>query len=284
MRLQVLNIKYPHNSDIATKLAGQTILVELSVDSSEQGIKRLMEDVNAYLLRERDSPVSISDMIIDYRGELRGLNDFAALSQKVTVKMTINGYVMGEIYDDGQSAKLIDLNWRTFIISQPLFVKTQYGMMDINRPSGFIAATIPTLLHTLANDGTVGLLNRPALDFSNLSIPMEQWRWDYDRDEHVTVIITAGSIGRPLQGEKHNVVFDHEGTPYGLELNIPPPSGTIQILGFAKAYAVSGDVALVYEDPGIIVTRVTPMSMQILLALGGVMAVIALVVLLKTRK
>lgn len=225
--IQVLNIKYPNGGDIRDKLVGQNVVLEFSVDSSNHAMQTLMEDMNAYLVRERESPVTISDLIIDYRGELKGLNDFAALSHKVTARMKITGHILGEL-QNGETGKLIDLNWRTFTIGQPVFVQTaEYGMVDINRPSGFLAATMPTLLNTLASEGTVSLLNKPALDFSKLGIPMEDWRWDYDRDEHVTVVVTAGEIGRLLQGEKLNMPFEHDGVSYGLELNIPPPSGTI---------------------------------------------------------
>lgn len=281
--IQTLNIKYPNGGDIGSKLVGQNVVIEFSVDSSDPSMQMLMKDMNTYLLRERESPAYVTDVVIDYRGELKGFDEFAALSHKVNVKMRIAGHIMGEL-SNGQTATLIDLNWRTFVISQPVFVQTdEYGVMDINRPSGFIAATMPTLLNALANESTLSLLNKPALDLSKLAIPLDQWRWDYDRDEQVTVIVTSGTIGRILEGEKKNVVFERQGVPYGLELNIPPPSGTIQIMGFAKAYAVgSSEAALVYEEPQIL--QPTPMSLQILLALGGVMAVIALVVLLKARK
>lgn len=281
--VQVLNIRYPNGGDIGAKLAGQNIQIEFSVDSNDPEIQTLMKDINTYLLRERESTATISDLVIDYRGELKGFNEFAALSHKVTVKMKITGYVMGELPNE-KAGKLIDLNWRTFIISQPVFVETkEYGVMDINRPSGFIAATIPTLLKALATEGMLELLNKPALDFSKLAIPMDQWRWDYDSDERVTVVVTAGTIGRILQGEKQNVAFEHQGVRYGLELSIPPPSGTIQFIGFAEAYPIGdSEAAIVYQEPT--GGKVNLMAVQILLALGGVMAAIAIVVLLKARK
>jgi hypothetical protein len=235
--------------------------------------------MNSYLLSERESPVTISDLVIDYRGELKGLNDFAAVSQKLAIRMTLNGLVMGEL-TDGQTGKLVDLNWRTFVISRPVFIQTQeYGVLDINRPVGFIAATMPSLLNALVVEGTLSLLNNPSLDFSNLGIPMEQWRWDYDSNERITVIVTAGSV-RP---ERHDVSFQHQGVPYELELSIPAPSATIQILGFAKAYAVEGnEAALVYDEP--VGREITPIAVQILLAVGGLMAVVAIMVLLKARQ
>lgn len=281
--VQVLNIKYPNGGDIGTKLAGQNIQIEFNVDSSDPSMQTLMKDMNAYLLRERESTATVSDLVIDYRGQLKGLKEFAALSHKLTVKMKITGYVMGELQNE-RTGKLIDLNWRTFIISQAVFVKTEeYGVIDINRPSGFIAATMPTLLKALATEGTLELLNKPALDFSKLAIPMDQWRWDYDSDERVTVVVTAGTIGRILQGEEQNVTFEHQGVLYGLELSIPPPSGTIQFIGFAEAFPIGdSEAAIVYEEPTGV--KVNLMAVQILLALGGVMAAIAIVVLLKARK
>jgi hypothetical protein len=277
--VQVLNIKYPNGGDIGSKLVGQNLVIELTKDSKDPAIQMLIRDMNAYLLSERESPVIISDLMIGYRGELKGLNDFAALSQKLAIRMTINGLVMGEL-SDGQTGKLVDLNWRTFVISRPVFVQTEeYGALDINRPLGFIAATMPTLLNALAAEGTLSLLNNPSLDFSKLGVPMEQWRWDYDSNERITVIVTAGSV----YPDRHDVSFQHQGVPYELELRIPAPSGTIQILGFAKAYAVEGnEAALVYDEP--VGREITPLAVQILLGVGGLMAVIAIIVLLKARK
>ncbi|MGH9923553.1 MAG: hypothetical protein ACRD38_12460, partial [Nitrososphaerales archaeon] len=115
--LQVLNIKYPSGSNIGSQLEGQNLVIELTVDSSDPGIQMLMKDMNAYLLRERGSTVTVSDLVIHYKGVLAGLKDSAALTHRVGVEMTIAGYVIGDV-SNGELGKLVDLNWRTFIMDQ----------------------------------------------------------------------------------------------------------------------------------------------------------------------
>jgi len=282
--VQVLNIKYPDGGDIGSKLAGKNIEITLTVDSRDPAIQMLMKDMNAYLHRERNSPVTVSDLLIDYRGELRGLNEFAALSHKVSVRMTIDGYVLGPAPNE-ENAKMLDLNWRTFIMSQPVLVETEeYGLLDINRPSGFIVATMPSLIETLSSEGTLSLLSRPALDFSRFAIPIDDWRWDVDGNEQITVITTKGEIGRPLDSERYDVPFEHKGVPHQLSLTIPPPSGTIQIDGVAKAYASGPDeAAIVYEYPTSI-GFLNSFTVQVLLALGVLLGIISVMLLFKARK
>lgn len=282
--VQVLNIKYPNGGEIGSKLAGKNIEIKFSVDSSDPAIQMLMKDMNAYLLRERGSTVTVKGLLIDYRGELKGFNELAALSHKVTVRMTIAGYVVGEVQDK-EKGKMIDLNWRTFIMGQPVLVETEkYGLIDINRPSGFIMATIPSLMEALGYDRTLSLLNKPALDFSKFAIPMDDWRWDIDSNAQITVITTKGEIGRLLQSEKYDVPFEYKGMPHQISLTIPPPSGTIQIPGFAKAYASGSDeAAIVYEHPQSAII-LNPFAMQVLIVLGVALGVISIIVSFKARK
>lgn len=282
--IQVLNIKYPDGGDIGSKLAGKNIEIEFSVDSRDSAIQMLMKDMDAYLLRERNSTVNVTSLHIDYKGELTGFNEFAALSHKVTVKMTIAGYLVGELQDE-ERVKMLDLNWRTFVMSQPVLVETEkYGIIDINRPSGFIMAIIPSLMEELSYEGTMSLLNKPALDFSKFAIPMDDWRWDVDYNAQITVITTQGEIGRPLEPEKYEVPFEHKGTPHQLSLTIPPPSGTIQILGIAKAFALGSDeAAIVYEYPKS-VGILNPFVVEVLVVMGIVLGAISVIVLLKARK
>jgi hypothetical protein len=283
--LQVLNIKYPSGSNIGSKLIGQNVVIEFTVDSSDPGIQMLMKDMNAYLLRERGSTVTVSDLVIHYKGVLAGLKDSAALTHKVGVEMTIAGYVIGPV-KEGEDGKLVDLNWRTFIMDQRVEVQTEkWGMIEINRPSGFILATIPSLMESLSYDRTLELLNKPALDFSQFAIPVDEWKWQVDSNEQITVVTTQGGLGVDPKPARYNVSFnDDQGKPHELSLTIPPPSGTIQILGFAKAYAIGPNEggAIVYEYP--IPPPTNPFALQLLLVMGGLMGAIAIVVLLKARK
>ncbi len=281
--LQVLNIKYPSGSNIGSKLEGQNLVIEFTVDSSDPGIQMLMKDMNAYLLRERGSTVTVSDLVIHYKSVLAGLKDSAALTHKVGVEMTISGYVIGDV-SNGELGKLVDLNWRTFIMDQRVEVQTEnWGPIDINRPSGFIYATIPSLMEALSNEGTLSLLNKPALDFSQFAMPVDEWKWQVDSNEQITVVTTQGGLGVDPKPTRYNVPFNHEGRPHELSLTIPPPSGTIQILGFAEAHAVGpNEGAIVYEYPTS--PPANPLALHLLLIMGGLMGAIAIVVLLKARR
>ena len=282
--LQVLNIKYPSGSNIGSKLAGQNVVIEFTVDSSDPGIQMLMKDMNAYLLRERGSTVTVSDLVIHYKGVLAGLKDSAALTHKVGVEMTITGYVIGPV-KDGEDGKLVDLNWRTFIMDQRVVVQTEkWVMIEINRPSGFILAAIPSLMESLSHDRTLELLNKPALDFSQFAIPVDEWKWQVDSNEQITVVTTQGGLGVDPKPTRYDVPFDDDrGRPHELSLTIPPPSGTIQILGFAEAYAdAPNEGAIVYEYPTS--PPKNPFALQLLLVMGGLMGAIAIIVLLKARR
>jgi hypothetical protein len=281
---QLLNIKYPSGSEIGSQLDGQNIVIGFTVDSSDPGIQMLMKDMNAYLLRERDSPATVSDLVINYKGELVGMKDLAALTHQVSVKMALAGYVIGPYNDGERDGKLVDLNWRTFIMDQRVEVQTEnYGLIDINRPSGLIYATVPSLMESLSYDRTLELLNKPALDFSKFAIPVEDWRWQIDGNEQITVITTQGGIGIDPNPTIYDVPFEHEGKSHQMTLKIPPPSGTIQILGLAEAYALGSDeAAFVYESG--YRPDVNPFALQVLVVMGGLLGAISIIVLLKARK
>ena len=77
-----------------------------------------------------------------------------------------------------------------------------------------------------------------------------------------------------------------DGAQVGLHASTPPPSGQIQITGFARtAQAGGGELAFVSSQaPAGTTTATGGFPIQVLLILGGMMGAVAVFVLLKARK
>ncbi|HYZ65517.1 MAG TPA: hypothetical protein VE574_02205, partial [Nitrososphaeraceae archaeon] len=83
-----------------------------------------------------------------------------------------------------------------------------------------------------------------------------------------------------------NAVATIDGTQMSLHASTPPPSGQIQLTGFARtAQAGGGELAFVTSQaPAGTTTATGGFPIQVLLVLGGMMGAVAIFVLLKARK
>jgi len=304
---KILTLKYPENSPIAKLLNGKKQVITFTANSSDpnSGVDKIVSTLNNVLLREKQSQASFSNATVSYKANLNGGPNIATISYQVQLKPTIKGLVTSS---NGTDTAIVDLDWRSFAITAPLNVTTpKYGNIDINHPLGGLEKLVPGLASTLAKTPSFsGILNQPLLDFNEFGATMSNWHFLFDATgsqagasgfgfsvgKGGSKIISIYSLGESSfrEGTHTAKESDASGNVDNTNVNLhsftAPPSGQIQIGGFSKIqkigdteYAVVSSVA-----PQGIETSSGSFPIFVLLVFGGMMAGVAVLVLVKARK
>ena len=304
---KILTLKYPDNSPISKLLNGKKQNITFTVNSSDpnSGVDKIVSTLNNVLLKEKQSQAHFTNASLSYKATLNGGSNLATIAYQVQLKPIIAGLVSSS---NGTDTTIVDLDWRSFAITSPLNVTTQqYGNMDINHPMGGLAKLVPDLASTLAKTPSfAGILNQPLLDFNEFGATMTNWHFLFDATgsqagasgfgfsvgKGGSKIISIYSLGESSfrEGTHTAKESDATGNVDNTDVNLhsftAPPSGQIQIGGFSKIqqngnneFAVVSSVA-----PQGIETSSGNFPIFVLLVFGGMMAGVAVLVLVKARK
>jgi hypothetical protein len=199
----------------------------------------------------------------------------------------------------------MDINWRGFAIDDPVFVDSpEHGSINVNHPIGLLEATFPEFAGKLAGSEAEGIMTEPILDFGELgAMPMERWHWLFDptfSQASTGGLLTGEGIGRakvmsvyslgecsiregcpaPKEGDASISV---DGELVQVHISTPQPNAQVEIAGFTRIEKAGGNdiIRVSMESASLFIPDFT---MIVLLVLGGMMGVIAVIVLLKTRK
>lgn len=300
--VKFVQIRYAPDSALAELFNGKSERIEFSIEGTNaSGMDELVAAANQALL-EAQSPAQVSSANLTYSGVLRGGPDMLTLTYNVELVPAFSGFNLNRSASDNIP---MDINWRGFVIDGPVFVDSpEHGRINVNHPIGLLQAIFPEVADELAGSEASGIMTEPILDFSELgAMPMERWHWLFDptfsqastggilrgSDIGSAKVMSVYSLGEcsiregcppPKEGDA-SVTID--GTPAQVHISTPQPNAQIEIAGFtsiekAGAYDLIR-VSMESANPGI-----PGFTMQVLLVFGGMMGVIAVVVLLKTRK
>jgi hypothetical protein len=304
--VRFIEIKYPEGSRLANLLDGRNDRVEFTVNgtsNSTGGVGDVIKAVNGAIMTENRSPIVIENASISYFATLKGYPERAQLSYRVEFEPVITKYVLQKSGGGNQPA-IVDLDWRDVIVNGPLLVQTdEYGTVDINRPVGLTQLLIPGITDGLMTSEAREMMEDPILDFRRFGLSMKSWHFSFDvtgrqlerydvfkEGEGATVSIysigeSSFREGTYLPVEK-DVTVMIEGSEAKMHSSTPPPSGQITIAGYSTVEESQGaEFALVYpESQGDFLPDIFGFQFQVLMVLGGMMAVVAVVVLIKSRK
>jgi hypothetical protein len=218
------------------------------------------------------------------------------------LKAFISGYVL---QSSSSNSSIIDLNWRSVIVNQPLVVDApKYGKININAPIGLFQVTHPAVAQQLLNSPAADIMQDPLLNFQTIGAPMDNWHFLFDPTGSIAgasglfsqqpgaraVSVYALGESSLREGTYTEQVRDASATvngeTVGVHASTPPPSAQIQIAGFSKNQKSGngGDVAYVSaQAPSGTVTATGGFPTEVLLVFGGMMGGIAVFVLFKSR-
>jgi hypothetical protein len=299
--VKFVTMRYEQGSAAADLFNGRTERIEFSIEGTNaSGMNELIAVANRALL-EAQSPAQITRANFTYSGVLRGGPDRLTLTYSVEIVPVFSGFKLDKNATDNI---LMDVNWRGFVIEGPVLVDAPgHGMMNVNEPIGLLQVTFPEFADKLAGTEARGLMAEPILDFTEIgAMPMERWHALFDPTFSIVSgnDVFRGDIGRakvlsvyslgecsiregcppPKEGDA-SVSID--GAPVQVHISTPQPNAQIEIAGFTNIEDAGGQQAIrvSMENP----TAVLPdFTIIVLLVFGGMMAVIAGIVLVKTRK
>jgi len=300
--VKFLQILYKPGSAVADLFNGRTERIEFSIEGTNaSGMSELIAAANQALLKVQ-SPAQITSANLTYSGVLRGGPDRLTLTYNVELVPAFSGFKLDRNATDNIP---IDINWRGFVIDGPVLVDTpEYGRVNINQPIGLLEATFPEFADKLASTKARAVMTEPILDFSEIgAMPMERWHWLFDptfSQASTAGILRGEDIGRAKvmsvyslgecsirQGcpppKEGNASVSIDGTPVEVDVSTPQPNSQIEIAGFTSIEKAGGDevIRVSMENATMVLPNFT---IIVLLVLGGMMAAIAIIVLLKTRK
>jgi hypothetical protein len=304
---RTVTLEYPAGSTLAQELNGQNQRVEFSLngtatDQNNTGMNDLIAALNRAFI-QAESPVQATQAEVSFSGVVRGGPTSTVISYSVDLRPTLQSIVLpgGE---GGQSAQVVDLEWRGISINDPLVVNApSVGQININYPIGLLQALYPSLAQKLESTQARDILYKPILNLEEFNTPMSSWHFLFD-----PVGAYGGSVGLEGTGganvlsiyslgesslregthtiQQQDAVATVDGVNVNLRATTPPPSGQIQIAGYSSHQESGGTwhAVVTAEAPEGVQTSTGGFPIQVLLVLGGMMGAIAIFILFKARK
>lgn len=300
-----ITLQYDPSSELAKKFATVNDNIRFKANASSPGMAELISGINQDIFTEKQSPISIQNATIDYTGTLRGSSDRVILSYKVVFTPSINGFTLPSNNSESGGA-LVDLDWRGFFTNRPLELQVpNLGNVSLNYPISLLQIKYPELAQQLNSSEAGKLFHTPLFNFEKIATPMERWHFLFDPTG--SQASTAGSGYQELGGARVVSIFslgessfregvmeaeetEATGVADGTNINIhsttPPPSGQVQIAGFATvSKSGNSEIAFVTENaPEGTATATGGFPLQVLFILAGMMAAVSVFVLWKARK
>jgi len=301
--IRFINIRYEPGSELSKIFNGTNERIDFTLNSTSQGINEIQNAVNEAILREKNSPIQLTNSSLDYAAQIRGDENRAQISYKIKFMPVISNFVL----PTNGSMPAVDLDWRSVLVQDPLTTNVpQYGQFDINYPIGPIRALFPEAAQKLeSTEETRQILNTPLLDYEEIGLPMDRWHFLFDPTgsqasaagsgysaEGGSKVVSVFSLGESSfregthSAKEASASANIDGSEVTVRSSDPPPSGQIQLTGFAQVKNINNaEIAFVSpQGPSGTSTATGGFPIQVLLILGGMMGAVAVLVLIKARK
>lgn len=303
--IRFVTINYEPGSELAKIFNGTNERLTFTLNSTTQGMDELQRSINEAILKEKKSPIQLSNSKLDYTAQIRGDEDSAQLSYKIKFAPHITDFVL----PSNSTTPALDLDWRSVVVQGPLTVTVpDYGEFDINYPIGPIKALFPTAAQKLMSvEETKNIFETPILDYEEIGLPMDRWHFLFDptgsqasaagsgygyAEEGGSAVVSVFSLGESSfregthSAKETSVSATIDDSKVNIRSSDPPPSSQIQIGGFAQVKKINNaEIAFVSpEGPSGTATATGGFPIQVLLILGGMMGAVAILVLIKARK
>ncbi|MGZ5509834.1 MAG: hypothetical protein ACXWFC_05065 [Nitrososphaeraceae archaeon] len=301
--IRFVTIQYEPGSELAKIFNGTNERITFALNSTTQGMDELQRSINEAILKEKKSPIQLTNSKLDYTAQIRGDEDTAQISYKIKFVPHITNYVL----PSNSTTPALDLDWRSVVVQGPLTVTVpDYGKFDINYPIGPVKALFPAAAQKLlAVEQSKNIFETPLLDYEEIGFPMDRWHFLFDptgsqasaagsgyAEEGGSKVVSVFSLGESSFREgthaakESSISTTIDGSKVNIKSSNPPPSAQIQIAGFAQIKKISNaEIAFVSsKGPSGTATATGGFPIQVLLILGGIMGAVAILVLIKARK
>jgi hypothetical protein len=133
-----LIIRYSPTSTLAQEFNGVSETVRFTIQADEDRMPQLIQSFNNAMASQKSSPVRMDNATLMYTGQLRGTENQLSLSYNVKLNPTFMSNIV--LLGENLTADVIDIDWRSISMTEPLTLATPYRNIDINYPIGLLQA------------------------------------------------------------------------------------------------------------------------------------------------
>ncbi len=300
---RILTMTYDPDSSLSKNLTNIHENVNFKANMSTPGMPELISTVNQAILTGKQSPAQIKNATLDYNARIDGSPGQLKVSYLVRLKPLLEGVTLPS---QNTTINIVDLDWRSFIVQQPLNLTVDgIGQINVNWPIGLFENKLPSIASEIKGSELEKVLMEPLFNFELIGQPLDTWHFLFDPTGSQAGMLGSGfeeiggakvvsiySLGESSFREgtftdiEQDATATIENTNVNAHVFTSKPSAQIQIAGFAQVRSTpSGEFVTVTEDaPQGTSTATGGFPIQVLLVLGGMMAAVAVFVLLKARK
>ncbi len=298
-------IEYPNGGKLKSMLENVNDQMTFTADKNTPGVQDLINKLNQKLVQDRKSPAQVEDMKINFKTTLTGGSDKATLEHIVELDATLVHFVIKPVTqtEDG----VIDLNWRGFMINEPVIVKTQqYGDVEINFPTGYLYVKQPDIMKLLENTDAAKILGTPSLDFKPFTdLTIDKWHYSFDATGGVQdaarfgfkemggakavtyLALGESSVREGIQVEtEKSANFAIDSDQYRIRHEIAPNAASLEILEYATPTIQGTDegASISMNAPPEGKSQSGGFPITVLAVLGGMLGAVAGFVLWRANK
>lgn len=292
-------VDYHNGGNLKDLLQGKNITINFSVDSTNPAVLDLMSKINTNLVRNQHSLVKLNDLQIYYMAMLQGGQQTASLDYKIVLVPTIINYVMAKNPD---SQTVIDASWIGMSENESILIPSQYGKIDISKPSGFLQTVLPDVYMILDKTDAKSILDTSLIDSRSLvNQSPDQWQhlfdpayiihetsaWGYNGSKVPITTYTIGqsSIGNSLKDMVAKTDFTLD-KGYEIQAVQHASSATIQVDGHAKLENIGGNLVFLTTPSDLTKDPITSsnLSVQVIYAMAGLGGIVAAGILYWSNK
>jgi len=279
-------IEYPNGGDLFDKLRGHEWTVENTVDSSNPGVQKLIEQLNQKLQND-GSHAKISDLNLSYDYHLKARTINTTIDYRIILEGTLTDYV---ITTDGQKT-LVDLGWRGLSVDDDVVIDG----LEINFPINVLKEKEPDAYSIIVGTDAEDVLKRKIIDADFiLEQPMTNWHFLFDptginadastfglNSEISGFVVSTWTMGESSlrEGRQVEKVFSADivaDQPYSVRSVQSADQGNIAAIGFGALDILDGlEIVGITPTPpkGYTTTSTGNFPIMIVYGMAGVAAV-----------
>ena len=297
-------IDYSEGGELASDLRGKDVFVSFSADSSNAGVKNLLEQLNSFIL-SKNSQAQVTDLKVHYTATMTGREGSMSIDYKIELLPVIEKFVIRS-YSPGSPA-ILDIDWRGFGTNGPVTINTtEYGNMEINMPISFIQKFEPELAAAIIAGDAGDLATKRLMNADGVkNQPVGNWHFLFDptgisvdasqhglSEEIAGNVISSYTMGESnlREGRQVEQVYEASFTMdkvYTLKTFESADNALISVIGFAtREISGTSEVFGVSPEPpeGYATTSTGEFPAMILYGMAGMAALGGVAMMMMSRR